>query len=90
MRKSILATTLATSLFCGVVIADDGNMGTGGYTGCDGSNPPPTCDCNVPNPPVTCAGQGGFASSQYSTEAKIEPDYMSVAEIAVASLLATL
>jgi hypothetical protein len=87
MKKSILAATLAVTLFCGAVIADDGNMGTGGYTGCDGSNPPPTCDCNVTNPPINCQNQGGFSAVQFSQTA-VAPDYMVVAEVTFASMLA--
>jgi hypothetical protein len=87
MKKSILAATLAATILCGTVMADDGNMGAGGYTGCDGSNPPPTCDCNVPNPPATCQGQGGFAAGQYDQTA-VEPNYIVAAEVALASVLA--
>src|SRR5689334_5309116 len=59
MTKTLAKVFLAIALFCGTTMAD-GNMGDGGYTGCDGSNPPPTCECNVPNPPATCS-TGGFA-----------------------------
>ena len=51
MKNNVLTVILAVALFVGAAIADDGNMGQGGYTGCDGSNPPPTCECNVPHPP---------------------------------------
>lgn len=46
----MLKLFLAMALFCGTAIADDGNMGNGGYTGCTGTNPPPSC-----------SGGGGFA-----------------------------
>jgi hypothetical protein len=81
MKNTIFAATLAMALFCGSAFAD-GNMGQGGYTGCDGTNPPPTCDCNVPNPPAECQG-GGFASGQYSDEATFETDYVLAAEILI-------
>ena len=51
MTKTILALALTMTLFGGIALADDGNMGGGGYTPCGGTNPPPTC------PP----SGGGFA-----------------------------
>jgi hypothetical protein len=74
MRKSILGTILAVAMFCGAAIADDGNMGAGGYTGCDGSNPPPTCQCN---PPDIC-NVGGFASGQSPDQSNDAIDYSDV------------
>jgi hypothetical protein len=72
----MLMVALATALFCGSVIADDGNMGDGGRTGCDGTNPPSTCDCNVPNPPSTCnPNTGGFANAQSTNESTSYFDY---------------
>ena len=89
MRNSILATALAATLFCGAAIADDGNMGNGGYTGCDGSNPPPTCDCNVQNPPESC-NTGGFANVQGTDNSTMTVDYAMAAEFVVESMLAVL
>ena len=63
MTKQILGLILATALFGGVVLADDGNMGGGGYTGCGGDNPPPTCCDTSGNTGQTC-DQGGFASTE--------------------------
>jgi hypothetical protein len=87
MRNTILALSLAVTLFCGAVIADDGNMGNGGYTGCDGSNPPPTCDCNVPNPPESC-NTGGFATVQGTDSSTEAVDYTLATEIVIDSLMA--
>jgi hypothetical protein len=63
-------------------------MGQGNYTSCDGTNPPPTCECNVPNPPESCGNQGGFANSQYSSDGSIEADYVLAAEIVGESIMA--
>lgn len=63
MTKRITGLVLAMALFGGVVLADDGNMGDGGYTGCDGNNPPPTC-CDTTGTLGQTCGQGGYASTQ--------------------------
>jgi hypothetical protein len=76
MTKLTLNLVLAVALFTGTVFAD-GNMGDGGYTGCDGSNPPPTC-CDVPTPPSYC---GGFASTQTTPDNKTEEDFTIVFEL---------
>lgn len=86
MKNTVFSTILAAALFCGSAFAD-GNMGGGNYTGCDGSNPPPTCDCNVPDPPESCQIQGGFANSQYSGEEQAETDYVLAAEIVGQSMM---
>ena len=88
MKNNVLTMILATALFCGSALADDGNMGGGTYTGCDGNNPPPTCECNVPNPPDSCQSSGGFANSQYSSSESTETDYFLAAEIVGNSLMA--
>ena len=88
MKNSVLTMILAVSLFCGSAIADDGNMGSGNYTGCDGTNPPPTCECSDPNPPASCQNTGGFASSQYSSTESIETDYFLAAEVVGESIMA--
>jgi len=88
MKNNVLTVILAVALFGGAAIADDGNMGQGGYTGCDGSNPPPTCECNVPNPPDSCQTSGGFANSQYSSTDSMETDYLLTAEIVGESMMA--
>ena len=88
MKNNVLTVILAVALFCGAAIADDGNMGTGSYTGCDGNNPPPTCECSDPNPPETCQNQGGFANSQYSTEGTSDVDYSLAAEIIGENIMA--
>jgi hypothetical protein len=80
MQNNVLTVTLAIALFCGSVMAD-GNMGQGGYTGCDGDNPPPTCECNVSNPPAGCETNGGFANVQNSSVQSPETDYFLAAEI---------
>ena len=82
MKNNVLTVILAAALFCGSAIADDGNMGSGNYTGCDGTNPPPTCDCNLPDPPDSCQNQGGFANSQYSNGETSDVDYFLTGEIA--------
>jgi len=87
MKNNVLTAILAVALFCGSAIAD-GNMGAGGYTGCDGSNPLPTCECNVPNPPDSCQTSGGFANSQYSSTDSMETDYFLTAEIVGESMMA--
>src|SRR5690242_11398652 len=53
MTKTISMLVLVMVLFCGMVLADDGNMGGTGYTQCGGTNPPPNC------PPGTI---GGYAN----------------------------
>ena len=88
MKNNVLTVILAVALFGGAAIADDGNMGQGGYTGCDGSNPPPTCECNVPNPPDSCQTSGGFANSQNSSTDSTETDYFLAAEIVGESMIA--
>ena len=87
MKNHVLTLTLAVALFCGSVLAD-GNMNGGGYTGCDGANPPPTCECNVPNPPDSCQTMGGFANGQYSTTEATEGDYYLAAEITGETMMA--
>lgn len=66
MTKTMLKAFLAAALLCGTAMAD-GNMGGSGYTGCDGDNPPPMCECNVPEPPSTC-NIGGFAANNSNYE----------------------
>jgi hypothetical protein len=66
MTKTMLKVLLAAALFCGTAMAY-GNMGGSGYTGCYGNNPPPTCECNVPEPPATC-NTGGFAANTSNYE----------------------
>jgi hypothetical protein len=63
MTQRILGLVMVLALFGGAILADDGNMGGGGYTGCDGDNPPPTCCDTSGNTGQTC-DQGGFASTQ--------------------------
>jgi hypothetical protein len=87
MKNNVLTAILAATLLCGAAMANDGNMGAGGYTGCDGDNPPPTCECNVPNPPDTCQNTGGFASGQYSSVESTETDYLLAAEITGESIM---
>jgi|SRR3954469_5368865 hypothetical protein len=87
MRKSIIATLLAVTMFYGAVIADDGNMGAGGYTGCDGSNPPPTCECNVTNPPDSC-NLVGFAADQGTEQSSNTVGYSDMVELVAETLLA--
>ena len=70
MTKTMLKVLLAAVLFCGTAIAD-GDMGQGGYTACDGNNPPPTCECTVPEPPTTC-NTGGFAVESSSDAADVD------------------
>ena len=89
MKNNVLTVTLAVTLFCGSVLAD-GNMNGSGYTGCDGSNPPPTCECNVPNPPESCQNQGGFANVQDSNDPSAETYYVLAAEIVGESIMAIL
>lgn len=54
MTKTMMTVALVVALFGGIALADDGNMGSGGYTQCGGTNPPPTC-------PPAGGGGGGFA-----------------------------
>jgi len=63
MTNKITGLALAMALFCGVALADDGNMGGGNYTGCDGNNPPPTC-CDTTGTLGQGCTQGGYASTQ--------------------------
>jgi hypothetical protein len=84
MRKSIIATLLTVTMFYGAVIADDGNMGAGGYTGCDGSNPPPTCECNASN---TC-NTGGFAADQGTEKSSNTIGYSDMVELVAETLMA--
>ena len=88
MKNNVLTMILAVALFCGVAVAGDGNMGSGNYTGCDGTNPPPTCECNVPDPPDSCQINGGFATDQYSSSELSETDYFLAAEIVGESIMA--
>src|ERR1041385_5426126 len=74
MTKSIITFVLAIAFCCSTVLADDGNMGGSGYTGCDGSNPPPTCTCD-PNYPQTCTG---FAATQSASAAKVDADLSTI------------
>ena len=85
MSKTILTTILTTIIFCATVFAD-GNMGDGGRTGCDGTNPPPTCDCNVPNPPAAC-NNGGFASGNYQGRALENVDYVVAVQMVTRAVL---
>ena len=61
MTKKIFGLVLAAAIFGGTILADDGNMGGGGYTGCGGDNPPPTCCDPAVDPGCDL---GGFASTQ--------------------------
>lgn len=63
MTHKITGLVLAMALFYGVALADDGNMGGGNYTGCDGNNPPPTC-CDTTGTLGQGCTQGGYASTQ--------------------------
>jgi hypothetical protein len=72
MTKTISTLVLSIALFCLPVLADDGNMGGSGYTGCDGNNPPPTCTCDPVNP---C---NGFAATQGTNDADVNYDLTTI------------
>ena len=45
--RNLLTITLSITLFASVLLADDGQMGSGGRGGCTGENcPPPPCTEN--------------------------------------------
>ena len=50
--KTMMKLALALSLFGSITLADDGDMGSGGYQGCSPNCPPPPCTagCLVNNP----------------------------------------
>lgn len=81
MTKKIFGLVLAAAIFGGTILADDGNMGGGGYTGCDGNNPPPTC-CD----PAGCDA-GGFASTQSTDPAVSDTVYAAIVANTVAGSL---
>src|SRR5215813_11042104 len=66
MTNTLLKLLLVLALFCGTVLADDGNMGNGSYTGCGGTNPPPNCSCNQQAPPPNCSGFANVATTESS------------------------
>ncbi|HYJ92647.1 MAG TPA: hypothetical protein VEV84_15160 [Pyrinomonadaceae bacterium] len=82
MTKTLIGLALTVALFGGIVLADDGNMGSGGYTGCDGNNPPPTC-CD---PATQNCNQGGFASTGGDTYSADDVDSTLVAGTVTSSL----
>jgi hypothetical protein len=86
MTKKIFGLVLAAALFGGTILADDGNMGGTGYTGCDGSNPPPTCCDTTGSTGQTC-DQGGYASTQTQDPAVTQSVYTATMVDAVTSSL---
>jgi hypothetical protein len=69
MTNSLSKIILLLALFCGNVLADDGNMGNGGRSGCGGTNPPPECSCNQEVPPPNCSGLANVPTSTDKKEA---------------------
>jgi hypothetical protein len=74
MTKTVATLVLAITLFGGIVLADDGNMGGTGYTDCRGTNPAPTCTCD-PNYPLTC---DGFAAAQETSDQNVGADLTTI------------
>ena len=84
MTKKIFGLVLAAAIFGGTILADDGNMGNGGRTGCDGDNPPSTC-CDPAVDPV--CDQSGFETTQSQNTAVTDSVYMTTAIDTVANSL---
>jgi hypothetical protein len=60
--KKTLMVVLALSLFGSIALADDGDQGTGNYTGCTVNCPPP------PPPPCTVDCPSGLAYQASETD----------------------
>jgi hypothetical protein len=68
MNNTLMKILVVLVLFCGTVLAEDGNMGTSGYTGCGGTNPSPNCSCSQQDPPPNCSG---FANVNRTEDASV-------------------